>query len=154
MPAETPRAAAPGECVFCAIVAGEAPAEIVWREDGFTAFLDRRPVFKGHLLLVPDVHRHTLLDLPLDQARIFLDLQQRLVRAVQDGLGAQGAFVADNNIVSQSVPHLHQHVIPRTKGDGLRGFFWPRQRYADGEAAQYAVRLRDAISAVGGTLAE
>lgn len=147
-------AEAPAGCAFCAIVHGEAEADLVWRGERFTAFLDRRPVFKGHVLLVPNVHYPTLTELPADLDAEWLALQRQLIAAVMQGLGAQGAFVATNHIVSQSVPHLHQHVIPRTKGDGLRGFFWPRQRYAEGEAAQYAARLQAAISASGGALAQ
>jgi histidine triad (HIT) family protein len=133
-------------CVFCSIVAGERSAEIVFDEPDFVAFLDARPVFKGHTLLVPREHVGTLLDLPAGLRDGFLEAAQRLARAVVDGLGAQGSFVAMNNVVSQSVAHLHLHVVPRTKGDGLRGFFWPRTRYADDEAADYAGRLRTALS--------
>jgi histidine triad (HIT) family protein len=132
-------------CVFCTIVAGEASADVVLEEPSFVAFLDRRPVFKGHVLLVPRAHVGTLPDLPPDLRDGFLAAAQRLASAVVDGLGAQGSFVAMNNVVSQSVPHLHLHVVPRTKGDGLRGFFWPRTRYADGEAADYAERLRSVL---------
>jgi len=131
-----------GTCVFCAIVAGESPAARVLDEPAVLAFLDQRPVFKGHVLLVPREHHVTLPDLPADQRDGFLEAAQRLAVAVQDGLGAQGSFVAMNNTVSQSVAHLHLHVVPRTKGDGLRGFFWPRTRYEEGEADQYAARLR------------
>lgn len=110
--------------------------------DGFTAFLDIRPLFKGHVLLVPDNHVDTLPDLPAHLRDPFLALGQELCVAMVDVLGAQGSFVAMNNVVSQSVPHLHLHVVPRTRGDGLRGFFWPRTRYAEGEAQEYAARLR------------
>lgn len=131
-----------GACVFCRIVGGELPAELVLDEPHFLAFLDARPVFKGHVLLVPRQHVETLPDLPATLRDGFLDAAQRLASAVKTGLGAQGSFVAINNTVSQSVPHLHLHVVPRTKGDGLRGFFWPRTKYADGEAAAYAESLR------------
>ena len=133
-------------CTFCAVAAGDAEASIVWSDDDFVAFLDVRPLFKGHVLLVPRVHVVTLPDLPAGLRDGFLEAAQRLARAVVDGLGAQGSFVAMNNVVSQSVAHLHLHVVPRTKGDGLRGFFWPRTRYADDEAADYAGRLRAALS--------
>lgn len=132
-------------CVFCQIVAGDLAAEVVLDTDDFVGFLDARPVFKGHVLLVPREHVDTLPDLPAGLRDGFLEAAQRLATAVKDGLGAQGSFVAMNNTVSQSVPHLHLHVVPRTKGDGLRGFFWPRTKYADGEAAAYAARLRDAL---------
>ncbi|MEO5851332.1 MAG: HIT family protein [Nocardioides sp.] len=134
------------ECVFCAIVAGSVPAEVVLDEPAFVGFLDVRPVFKGHVLLVPREHVVTLPDLPAGLRDGFLEAAQRLATAVVAGLGAQGSFMAVNNVVSQSVPHLHLHVVPRTKGDGLRGFFWPRTRYADGEPGEYAARLREALS--------
>ena len=134
------------DCAFCDVVAGAA-AELVLDEEDFVAFLDRRPVFKGHTLLVPRRHIATLPDLPAELRDGFLAAGQRLARAMVDGLGAQGSFVAVNNTVSQSVPHLHLHVVPRTKGDGLRGFFWPRTKYADGEAAEYAGRLRAVLRA-------
>lgn len=134
------------DCLFCSILAGESPAEIVLSEERFVAFLDVRPVFKGHLLLVPREHVGTLPELPAELREGFLHAAQRLAAAVVDGLGAEGSFVAMNNVVSQSVPHLHCHVVPRTKGDGLRGFFWPRGRYADqAEAAGVAARLRSAL---------
>ncbi len=134
------------DCVFCRIVAGELPGHVVLETDDLVAFLDTRPVFKGHVLLVPREHVETLPDLPAGLRDGFLAAAQRLATAVQDGLGAQGSFVAINNTVSQSVPHLHLHVVPRTKGDGLRGFFWPRTKYADDEAAAYADRLRAALA--------
>src|SRR3954447_17019611 len=130
------------DCVFCSIVAGEVPAEIVLDEPDFLAFLDARPVFKGHTLLVPREHVVTLPDLPARLREGFLEGAQRLARAVIDGLGAQGSFVAMNNVVSQSVAHLHLHVVPRTKGDGLRGFFWPRTSYAAGGSGACAARVR------------
>ncbi|KQV65769.1 HIT family hydrolase [Nocardioides sp. Root122] len=136
---------APG-CVFCQIISGEVPAELVLETDDFLGFLDTRPLFKGHVLLVPREHVDTLPDLPAALRDGFLAAAQRLATAVTTGLGAQGSFVAMNNVVSQSVPHLHLHVVPRTKGDGLRGFFWPRTKYADGEAAAYGAKLRDALT--------
>lgn len=115
-------------------------------DDDFVAFLDRRPVFKGHVLLIPRPHVVTLPDLPAELRDGFVAAAQRLATAMVTGLGAQGSFVATNNTVSQSVPHLHLHVVPRTKGDGLRGFFWPRTRYADAaEQMSYAERLREAL---------
>jgi histidine triad (HIT) family protein len=129
-------------CVFCEIVAGDTPADVVLDRPDFMAFLDRRPVFKGHVLLVTRIHVVTLPDLPAKLRDGFLAAAQQLAAAMVDGLGAQGSFVAMNNVVSQSVPHLHCHVVPRTKGDGLRGFFWPRTKYGAGEAASYADLLR------------
>ena len=162
-------------CLFCRIVAGDEPAHVVYEDPAVMGFLDVRPVFKGHVLLVPRRHidtltelptvrplstccrsagwkrrwrRHidTLTELPTDLAAPLLLAAQHMARAVRDGLGAQGSFVAMNNTVSQSVPHLHVHVVPRTKGDGLRGFFWPRVKYADGEAEQWAQLVRAALA--------
>ena len=136
------------DCPFCQIVAGSLAAEVVWADDLLVAFLDARPVFKGHTLLVPRDHVATLPDLPAALRDPFLAAGQRLARAMVDGLGAQGSFVAINNVVSQSVPHLHLHVVPRTRGDGLRGFFWPRTKYADdAERAEYGDRLRATLAA-------
>ena len=133
-------------CVFCQIVAGEIPAHVVLDEPDLLGFLDARPVFKGHVLLVPRTHVVTLPDLPAELRDGFVEAAQRIAGAVVDALGAQGSFVAVNNVVSQSVPHLHLHVVPRTKGDGLRGFFWPRTKYAGPEErAEYAARLRSAL---------
>ena len=129
------------DCVFCGIVAGAAEAHLVHADDDTVAFLDVRPVFKGHVLVAPRAHVVTLLDLPAHLLVPVFGATQRLADAVTTSLGAQGTFVAMNNTVSQSVAHLHIHVVPRTKGDGLRGFFWPRTRYADGEAADYAARI-------------
>ena len=135
------------QCVFCSIAAGETDAAVVWRDDDFLAFLDTRPVFKGHVLLIPRQHVATLPDLPAELRDPFLAATQRLATAMIDGLGAQGSFVAMNNTVSQSVPHLHCHVVPRTKGDGLRGFFWPRTKYADADEMEaVAERIRAAAS--------
>ncbi|MGN0065970.1 MAG: HIT family protein [Nocardioides sp.] len=134
------------DCAFCQVVSGQQPAHVVLEDETFTGFLDRRPVFRGHVLLVPRTHVVTLPDLPADLRDPFLAHAQRLATAMQVALGAQGSFVALNNTVSQSVPHLHLHVVPRTRGDGLRGFFWPRTSYAEGEAEEYAARLREALS--------
>jgi histidine triad (HIT) family protein len=135
-------------CTFCAIVAGDRPAALVIDEEHLVAFLDMRPLFKGHALLVPRRHVETLPDLPAALRDPFLEAAQRLSQVMTSALGAQGSFVAMNNTVSQSVPHLHLHVVPRTKGDGLRGFFWPRTKYADDdEMATYAERLRSALTA-------
>ena len=133
-------------CLFCSIVAGEVEVDSVLETEHVVGFLDHRPVFKGHVLLVPREHVVTLPDLPARLRDPFLEAGQRLAAAMLSGLGAQGSFVAMNNTVSQSVPHLHLHVVPRTKGDGLRGFFWPRTKYADAaEQATYAERLRAAL---------
>jgi histidine triad (HIT) family protein len=133
-------------CLFCAIATGEEEAAVVWSDDSFVAFLDVRPLFKGHTLLVPRRHVVTLPDLPAELRDGFLAAAQRLAAAMVGALGAQGSFVAMNNTVSQSVPHLHCHVVPRTKGDGLRGFFWPRTRYADdADRDAWAARLGAAL---------
>jgi histidine triad (HIT) family protein len=130
------------DCVFCGIVAGSVPAfKVVDTPEG-VGFLDLRPVFKGHVLVIPRVHVVTLPDLPPDLLPGYFGLVQRVAAAVPAALGSQGTFVAINNVVSQSVPHLHTHVVPRTKGDGLRGFFWPRHRYdSDEEATSVAALL-------------
>ena len=138
------------DCLFCAIANGDHPAEIVLADEVVVAFLDSRPVFKGHVLVIPRDHYETLPDLPAELVGPLFTRVQRVSAALPAALGAQGTFVALNNVVSQSVPHLHVHVVPRTRGDGLRGFFWPRQRYADeAEAAAYAQRIRDALAAGG-----
>ncbi|TRY17119.1 HIT family protein [Tessaracoccus rhinocerotis] len=135
---------APSDLV-CGIVAGEVEAEVVHRDEHVVAFLDHRPVFKGHVLVCPTTHFDTLEDLPAELLVPLFSTVQRFAVAMREGLGAQGSFTAVNTVVSQSVPHLHVHVVPRTKGDGLRGFFWPRTKYDDGEAAAYAERLRRAL---------
>jgi len=135
--------------VFCRIIAGEVPAHLVLDDEEFVAFLDARPVFKGHVLVVPRRHYVTLADLPVPAVGPLFERVRLLSAAIPAALGAQGTFVALNNVVSQSVPHLHVHVVPRTKGDGLRGFFWPRGRYAsEEEASQYARRIADAAAAM------
>jgi histidine triad (HIT) family protein len=126
------------DCVFCRIVAGETPAHTVLDEEATMAFLDARPVFPGHCLLVPRAHHETLADLPVDLVQPVFAAVQRLARAVEAGMGADGTFVALNNRVSQSVPHLHVHVVPRRRKDGLRGFFWPRQKYESDDAMEAA----------------
>jgi histidine triad (HIT) family protein len=130
------------DCVFCSIAARLVAAEIVYEDDDFIAFLDDRPLFPGHLLLIPREHYVTLLELPDDLGGGAMRVVQLLAKAVESALDAEGTFIAINNRVSQSVPHLHIHVVPRRRRDGLRGFFWPRQKYQD-DAAKEAVR--DAI---------
>ncbi|MBV1850842.1 HIT family protein [Catellatospora tritici] len=126
-------------CLFCEIAAGDRPAFVVHADEAAVAFLDTRPVFPGHVLVVPRPHVPTLHDLAADVVGPYFRLVQRIAGAVETGLQAQGTFVALNNRISQSVPHLHTHVVPRRKGDGLRGFFWPRTKYADdAQARQYA----------------
>jgi histidine triad (HIT) family protein len=130
------------DCVFCGIVAGTVPAFLVASSADGLAFLDIRPVFKGHVLVIPRDHIVELSALPRDLLPGYFGFVQQIAAAVPRALGAQGTFVAENNIVSQSVPHLHTHVVPRTKGDGLRGFFWPRHKYdSDDEAASFAERI-------------
>lgn len=132
--------------MFCEIVAGERPAHVVLDDDLVVAFLDTRPLFPGHVLVVPRDHVETLSDLPGDQVGPYFERVQRLAAAVQAALGSQGTFVAMNNVVSQSVPHLHVHVVPRTKGDGLKGFFWPRTTYdSDDHAAEIAAHIAAAL---------
>lgn len=134
-------------CVFCEIVAGRAAAHEVWRDDVAVAFLDVRPVFPGHVLVVPTTHWVTLPDVPAATLGPLFERVQRVSAALPGALDAHGTFVAMNNVVSQSVAHLHVHVVPRRRKDGLRGFFWPRQRYADdAEAAATAARIADALN--------
>ncbi|MFJ9692038.1 HIT family protein [Kitasatospora sp. NPDC101183] len=134
------------DCVFCAVVAGTEPAHLVLEAEAAVAFLDRRPLFPGHVLVVPRDHHRTLADLPAAEVGPFFRCVQRVAAAVEEGLGAAGSFVAANNRISQSVPHLHVHVVPRNPKDGLRGFFWPRSRYPDeAQAAAVAARLRAAL---------
>jgi histidine triad (HIT) family protein len=131
--------------IFCQIAAQDLPAAVVTRTSELIAFLDHRPVFKGHVLIAPVRHVDTLLDLPQELMTPLLTLATQVATAIGTALGAGGTFVAMNNVVSQSVPHLHLHVVPRSKGDGLRGFFWPRTKYAAGEMDDYAQRIREAL---------
>lgn len=136
--------------MFCAIVAGTATAFRVADEPDGVAFLDTRPLFPGHVLVVPRAHHQTLGDLPAPSVAGYFSLVRRIALAVEAGLGAGGTFVAMNNKVSQSVPHLHTHVVPRAKGDGLRGFFWPRRKYASpAEATETAGRISAALAGLG-----
>ena len=133
-------------CLFCAIASGEVRAHVVLDEPDVLGFLDARPLFKGHVLLVPRTHVGTLVDIDPDALTVVMTAAQRVAAALVSALGAQGSFVAMNNVVSQSVPHLHVHVVPRKKKDGLRGFFWPRVAYADdAEREDFAARIRAAL---------
>jgi histidine triad (HIT) family protein len=122
-------------CVFCAIVAGTTSAHVVAETETTLAFLDARPVFPGHTLVIPKMHLATLADLPASALTGYFGFVQKIANAVEAGMAAHGTFVAINNKVSQSVPHLHTHVVPRRRKDGLRGFFWPRTKYESDEAA-------------------
>lgn len=138
-------------CLFCRVVSGDLPAHVVFEDALTVAFLDHRPLFPGHALVVPRAHVETLTDLPSAQVAPLFSAVQVMARAVERGLGAAGSFVAVNNRVSQSVPHLHVHVVPRRPKDGLKGFFWPRGHYRDeAEAADIAARLRAAVAALRG----
>ena len=130
-------------CVFCRVVSGQTPAAVVLDDAVALAFLDHRPLFPGHCLLVPRAHYATLADLPAEAVGPFFSRAQRLAGAVERAVGAVGSLVAINNRVSQSVPHLHVHVVPRRPKDGLKGFFWPRQKYDSPEAME---RVRVAIA--------
>jgi len=138
--------------VFCAIAAGEQPAHVVLDDGPVVAFLDRRPLFEGHTLVVPRRHVAELRELDAELRDEVFARVQDVAAAVRDALGAHGTFVAMNDVVSQSVPHLHVHVVPRRFKDGLRGFFWPRTTYAsDADAAAIAARVRAALpDGVGG----
>jgi histidine triad (HIT) family protein len=138
-------------CVFCSIVAGSVPASVVMRTEHSLAFLDTSPVFKGHVLVVPLQHVVTLPDLPTEEVGAFFSDVQLIAAALPTALDADGTFVANNNIVSQSVAHLHVHVVPRRRKDGLRGFFWPRERYDANEIDEYATRVREGIRAFSET---
>jgi histidine triad (HIT) family protein len=131
------------DCAFCAIASGESDAHVVFEDDVSLAFLDNRPLFPGHSLLIPREHHETIWDLP-DELLTALFLNARLLsQAVRDAMGAEGAFVAANNVVSQSVPHFHVHAVPRVRKDGLRGFFWPRRKYeSEKHAADSAAAVR------------
>ena len=134
------------DCIFCDIVSGRHPAHRVFEDETVVAFLDARPLFPGHTLVVPRRHHGTLTDLPADAVGGYFTRVQRITAAVESGMESAGSFVAANNRVSQSVPHFHVHVVPRNRKDGLRGFFWPRGRYADeAEAEAVAARLRSAL---------
>jgi histidine triad (HIT) family protein len=132
------------DCAFCRIVRGETQAAVVLDDEAALAFLDHRPLFPGHLLLVPKRHHATLAELPAEAAGALFARARLLARALGEALGAEGTFLALNDRVSQSVPHVHLHVVPRRKGDGLRGFFWPRQKYA---GAEEMARVGAAIAA-------
>ncbi|NUQ77383.1 MAG: HIT family protein [Polyangiaceae bacterium] len=131
-------------CIFCKIAAGDLAASIVYEDSDRIAFLDHRPVFPGHCLLVPRRHYATLLDCPNDEIGPLFTCAKRIARAVEKGLQADGFFVGINNRVSQSVPHVHIHIIPRRKKDGLRGFFWPRIAYSSDAEME---RIRAAVAA-------
>ena len=120
-------------CKFCRIISGELPASMVLEDEFCVAFLDSRPLFHGHCLLLPRSHYETLMDLPDSLILSLFSDAKLLCRAVEEAMGAEGTLVAINNKISQSVPHLHVHVVPRRRKDGLRGFFWPRHRYTDEE---------------------
>lgn len=130
------------DCIFCKVVNNELDAGFVFEDDHSIAFLDHRPLFHGHCLLVPKKHFETLVDLPPQLISPLFENAQLLARAVENAMKAQGTFVAMNNRVSQSVPHLHIHIVPRRKGDGLKGFFWPRTKYASQTELE---RVRDLI---------
>lgn len=133
-------------CKFCRIISGELAASVVFEDEHCMAFLDNRPLFPGHCLLLPKVHHETLPDLPDSLVQPLFSDSKLLCRAVEDAMQAEGTFVAINNKISQSVPHLHIHVVPRKKKDGLKGFFWPRYSYKDeAEIAAVAEALKAAI---------
>jgi histidine triad (HIT) family protein len=138
------------DCRFCQIATGEEEGHVVFSDDDTLAFLDHRPLFPGHSLLIPRAHLETIWDVPAELIGPLFANARSLSAAVRTAMGAQGAFVAVNNVVSQSVPHLHVHVVPRNRKDGLRGFFWPRQRY-DGEEhmRETAEAIRAAVRDLG-----
>ena len=135
-------------CLFCRIVSGELPATVVYEDDNTVAFLDHRPLFHGHTLLVPREHVETLGELSSKIVGPYFEAAQLLSRAVESGMDAEGTFVAMNNRVSQSVPHLHVHVVPRRKKDGLKGFFWPRTKYKDEEMEEVKKKIVTALKKI------
>jgi histidine triad (HIT) family protein len=137
------------DCVFCDIRDGKVAAHIVDQDDDTVSFLDQRPLFPGHVLVIPRPHHETLMDLPPALVAPLFAAARRLSMAVKAAMHADGVFVAANNIVSQSVPHLHVHVVPRKRKDGLRGFFWPRGKYGGKEANDVADAIREAMSQLG-----
>ena len=140
---------ATADCKFCAIARGETDARVVFEGERTLGFLDHRPVFPGHVLLIPREHRDTMLDTEPELLAELTGDAQLLARAVEEGLGADGSFVAVNNTVSQSVPHLHVHIVPRRRKDGLRGFFWPRNPYRDdAHADEIQEALRAAVASL------
>jgi histidine triad (HIT) family protein len=133
-------------CRFCRIIAGDEAAHVVFEDEHTLAFLDNRPLFPGHSLLVPRDHYETLADLPDDLVGALFANARRLSVAVPKSMGKPGSFVALNNVVSQSIPHLHVHVVPRKPKDGLRGFFWPRTKYSsEEEMRSVAEQVRRAV---------
>jgi histidine triad (HIT) family protein len=138
--------AAPAACVFDPIIAGRAAGHLVVEEAQVVAFLDARPVFPGHTLVVPRLHVETVAGLDADLAGRLWEVAARVAAAQRRALGAEGTFFGLNDVISQSVPHVHLHVVPRRRGDGLRGFFWPRSRYQPGEAEQVAAALRAGLA--------
>lgn len=144
----TESAATQPSCLFDRILDGSAPGHMVLDQVSVAAFLDARPVFKGHTLVVPRAHVEHIGDLPRGVLGDLMDAGRRIADAQRSALGCAGTFFGLNDVVSQSVPHVHLHVVPRTRGDGLRGFFWPRTKYSDDdEAAATAGRIRDALRA-------
>lgn len=142
----------PTTCRFCRIIDGLEPGAIVFEDDISLAFLDTRPLFPGHTLLVPKQHYEILSDLPSDFIRQFFSNVQMLSKATPAAMEAEGSFVAVNNTVSQSIPHLHVHVVPRNKGDGLKGFFWPRQKYRDERHMEDTrMKIRNAVNVIRGS---
>src|SRR2546427_12914303 len=136
-------------CIFCQVVSKSIDSPIVYEDEHTLAFLDHRPLFPGHCLLIPKQHYETLSDLPAALIEPLFSAAQRLTRAVESGMGADGSFVAMNNRVSQSVPHLHIHVVPRRRKDGLKGFFWPRKPYkSEEEISMVQEAIRQAVAEI------
>jgi histidine triad (HIT) family protein len=141
----------PGDsaCVFCKIVVGDIATPLVFEDESTLCFLDHRPLFPGHVLLIPKKHFETLADLPFSLIEVFFSNVQILSQAVETAMEAEGTFIAMNNRVSQSVPHLHVHIVPRRRKDGLKGFFWPRTKYVDDQQREeVGSRIRAAIAKI------
>jgi histidine triad (HIT) family protein len=138
-------------CLFCKILTKTVEAPIVWEDRNVLVFLDHRPLFPGHCLVIPKTHLETIQDLPDDLLAMLFSTARLLAKSMEQGLQAEGAFIAANNRVSQSVPHFHIHVVPRRKGDGLKGFFWPRRKYKDEqEVGEVLAALQAAIRQANG----
>jgi histidine triad (HIT) family protein len=134
------------DCIFCAIVAGKIPANRVFENGDFTAFLDKSPIFKGHTLLIPKKHIETIFDFPDKELGEMIKNAKYLSIAIKKAVPCDGILFINNNVISQSVPHFHMHIIPRKEGEILRGFMWPRTKYKEGEEKEFADRIREEIS--------
>ncbi len=135
-------------CIFCSIAERKQSAEIVFEDKDFIAFLDKSPIFKGHTLLVPKKHIQTILDFPDNELMKMITDVKLLSIAIKSALECDGILLINNNIISQSVPHFHMHIIPRIKGEVLKGFMWPRTRYKDNEYEEFGKKIAVAVKSL------